>query len=156
MRRSRLTSHSAFLICDRIGRVWATRVLCILWSIGIAIFMANKGHLGAVYAGRLIAGLGIGQTTVVAPVYIAEIAPASVRGACTCFFTGAVYVGVIIAYVANYGTSRSMPNSMGRWVSLTTTWHHKTKSPLLLLLLLLLFNVSESNKSLPSLTFDSS
>ncbi|CAG9989211.1 unnamed protein product [Clonostachys byssicola] len=112
----------AFLICDRIGRVWATRVLCILWSVGIAIFMGNKGHLGAVYAGRLIAGLGIGQTTVVAPVYIAEIAPASVRGACTCFFTGAVYIGVIIAYVANYGTSRSMPNSIGRWL-LPTSVH---------------------------------
>jgi MFS family permease len=96
--------------------------------------MANKGHLGAVYAGRLIAGLGIGQTTVVAPVYIAEIAPSSVRGACTCFFTGAVYIGVIIAYVANYGTSRSMPNSIGRWVSLTATWHHKIKVSLIVVI----------------------
>lgn len=111
-----LTTSSAFLVCDRIGRVWATRTLCILWSLGIAIFMVNHGHIGVVYAGRLIAGFGIGQTTVVAPVYIAEIAPASVRGACTCFFTGAVYLGVVIAYVTNYGTSRDMPNSVGRWV----------------------------------------
>lgn len=35
--------------------------------------MANNGHLGAVYAGRFIAGLGVGQTVVVAPVYLAEI-----------------------------------------------------------------------------------
>lgn len=82
--------------------------------------MANNGHIGAVYAGRLIAGFGIGQTTVVAPVYIAEIAPASVRGVCTCFFTGAVYLGVVIAYVTNYGTSKDMPNSIGRWVSLSS------------------------------------
>lgn len=35
--------------------------------------MANGGSLGAVYAGRFVAGLGIGQTVVVAPVYLAEI-----------------------------------------------------------------------------------
>lgn len=35
--------------------------------------MGNGGHLGAVYAGRFIAGLGVGQTVVVAPVYLAEI-----------------------------------------------------------------------------------
>lgn len=35
--------------------------------------MGNGGSLGAVYAGRFIAGLGVGQTTVVAPVYLAEI-----------------------------------------------------------------------------------
>lgn len=93
----------------------------MLWALGIVIFMTNKGHLGAVYAGRFIAGLGVGQTTVVAPVYIAEIAPASVRGLCTCFFTGAVYLGVVIAYVANYGTSRDLPNSIGRWVCYWST-----------------------------------
>jgi hypothetical protein len=35
--------------------------------------MANKGNLGAVYAGRFVAGLGVGQTVVVAPIYLAEI-----------------------------------------------------------------------------------
>jgi hypothetical protein len=39
----------------------------------MAIFMGNNGSLGAVYAGRFIAGLGVGQTVVVAPVYLAEI-----------------------------------------------------------------------------------
>jgi MFS family permease len=78
---------SAFVICDKIGRIWATRQLCVVWVIGITIFMANNGHLGAVYAGRFIAGLGVGQTPVVGPVYLAEIAPASIRGLCTCFFS---------------------------------------------------------------------
>lgn len=62
-----------------------------------------KGNLGAIYAGRFIAGLGVGQTAVVGPVYIAEIAPAAVRGLCTCFFTGAVYIGIVLAYFTNYG-----------------------------------------------------
>lgn len=65
--------RSAFLVCDRIGRLWATRQLCLVWIIGIAIFMGNNQKLGAVYAGRFIAGLGVGQTVVVGPVYLAEI-----------------------------------------------------------------------------------
>ncbi|EJT50110.1 quinate permease [Trichosporon asahii var. asahii CBS 2479] len=48
---------SAFVVCDRIGRLWATRQLCIWWAVGITIFLCNRGHLGAVYAGRFIANL---------------------------------------------------------------------------------------------------
>lgn len=35
--------------------------------------MGNGGSLNAIYAGRFVAGLGVGQTVVVGPVYIAEI-----------------------------------------------------------------------------------
>ncbi|KAJ5701079.1 Major facilitator superfamily domain general substrate transporter [Penicillium malachiteum] len=106
----------AFLVCDRIGRTWATRQLCLLWILGIAIFMGNGGSLGAVYAGRFIAGLGVGQTVVVAPVYLAEIAPASIRGLCTCVFTGFVYLGIVLAYFANYGCQVNIgDNTHKRW-----------------------------------------
>lgn len=86
-------SCSAFIVCDKLGRIWATRQLCVLWLIGIAIFMGNNGNMGAVYAGRFIAGIGIGETVVVGPVYLSEISPAPIRGLCTCAFTGAVYLG---------------------------------------------------------------
>lgn len=118
-----LMLSSAFLICDRIGRIWATRQLCLVWILGIAIFLGNRGNLGAVYAGRFVAGLGVGATVVVGPIYLSEIvssldcipgiqwlrskadrqAPASIRGLCTCVFTGFVYLGIVLAYFANYG-----------------------------------------------------
>ncbi|KAH8652239.1 quinate permease [Xylariales sp. PMI_506] len=107
----------AFLVCDRIGRIWATRGLCLIWIIGIAIFLGNNGSLGAVYAGRFIAGLGVGQTPVVGPVYIAEITPASIRGLCTCMFTGFVYLGIVLAYFANYGAQVHIgDSSTARWM----------------------------------------
>ncbi|PWY84824.1 MFS quinate transporter [Aspergillus heteromorphus CBS 117.55] len=108
----------AFLVCDRIGRLWATRQLCVLWLLGIAVFMGGgaNGSLGAVYAGRFIAGLGVGQTVVVGPVYLAEIAPASIRGLCTCVFTGFVYLGIVLAYFTNYGCQVHMgDNTHKRW-----------------------------------------
>ncbi|KAK1979179.1 general substrate transporter [Colletotrichum cereale] len=107
----------AFLICDKIGRIWATRQLCVIWAIGIAIFMANNGSLTAVYAGRFIAGLGVGQTPVVAPVYLAEIAPASIRGLCTCVFSGFVYLGIVLAYFTNYGCQINLGDTThARWL----------------------------------------
>ncbi|CAG8101949.1 unnamed protein product, partial [Penicillium nalgiovense] len=107
----------AFLVCDRIGRIWATRQLCMLWILGMAIFMGNSGSLGAVYAGRFIAGLGVGQTVVVGPVYLAEIAPASIRGLCTCVFTGFVYLGIVLAYFANYGCELNLGDKThNRWL----------------------------------------
>jgi len=107
----------SFLICDRIGRIWATRLLCVIWIIGIIIFMTANGHLGAIYAGRFIAGLGVGQTPVVGPVYIAEIAPASIRGLCTCLFTGFVYLGIVLAYFTNYGAQLHIGDSThARWL----------------------------------------
>ncbi|KAI4737586.1 putative quinate permease [Aureobasidium sp. EXF-12298] len=108
----------AFILADRIGRLWATRQLCLVWMLGIVVFMTSTvggGRLGQVYAGRFIAGLGIGQTTVIAPVYISEIAPKSVRGLCTCVFSGSVYIGIMLAYFASWGSSlhisKTSPNS---------------------------------------------
>ncbi|KKY37780.1 putative quinate permease [Diaporthe ampelina] len=107
----------AFVIADRIGRIWATRVLCTFWVVGIAMFMGNNGSLGLIYAGRFIAGLGVGQTPVVGPVYIAEIAPAPIRGLCTCIFTGFVYLGIVLAYFANYGCQVNIGDTThARWL----------------------------------------
>lgn len=111
----------AFILCDRIGRLWATRQLCALWILGIVIFLTNGGRLGQVYAGRFIAGLGIGQTTVVAPVYLSEIAPRSVRGLCTCAFSGSVYIGIMLAYFASWGSELHIKNgTSNQWVVPTT------------------------------------
>ncbi|ETI25366.1 hypothetical protein G647_02138 [Cladophialophora carrionii CBS 160.54] len=107
----------AFVLADRIGRLWATRQLCILWILGIVIFLTNNGRLGQVYAGRFIAGLGIGQTTVIAPIYLSEISPKAVRGLCTCVFSGSVYIGIMLAYFASWGSSLHIDkNSYNSWV----------------------------------------
>ncbi|KAF3043532.1 hypothetical protein E8E11_001349 [Didymella keratinophila] len=97
----------AFVVTDRIGRLWATRQLCLIWVIGIAIFLASSatGSIGMVYAGRFIAGIGIGQTTVVAPTYLAETAPRAIRGLCVCAFSGSVYLGIMLSYFASWGSS---------------------------------------------------
>lgn len=57
----------AFIVSDRIGRIWATRQLTLVWIIGTVVYVTAKGNYGQILAGRFVMGLGIGQTTVVAP-----------------------------------------------------------------------------------------
>ncbi|CAI7604184.1 unnamed protein product [Penicillium pancosmium] len=103
----------AFLICDKLGRVQTLRILSFLWLVGFIIVVASQGSLGQVLAGRFIAGLGIGMTTVVGPMYIAEIAPKSVRGMLTNIFAGSVYLGATIAFFSNWRASVNLSDESG-------------------------------------------
>lgn len=107
----------AFLLCDRIGRVRTLQVLTLIWTIGFVIVITSFGNIGQILAGRLIAGIGVGMTTVVGPTYLAEVAPKEIRGMLTNIFAGAVYFGVTIAYFANWGCSENISNSSrSQWV----------------------------------------
>lgn len=90
-----MTSHTLIILQ---GRIWATRQLCVIWIVGVVIYITAAGSYGRVLAGRFIMGLGIGQTTVVAPSYLAEAAPRSIRGLCICIFSGSVYLGIMLGY----------------------------------------------------------
>jgi MFS family permease len=88
--------------------------------VGVVIFITSAENYGQVLAGRFIMGLGIGQTTVVAPAYLAEAAPRSIRGLCICIFSGSVYLGIMLGYFANYGTSLHISNnSANQWIDAT-------------------------------------
>lgn len=92
----------AYLLSDRIGRLWSFWTLCVLWFIGVIIQITSFSGVGQIYAGRFIAGLGIGMTAVICPTYLVEISPANVRGLCACIYSGSVYLGVLVAQGANY------------------------------------------------------
>ncbi len=78
----------------------------LLW-IGILFFVSA---LGAAFATdvnmfmifRFIGGLSIGASSVVAPVYISEIAPPQYRGRMVISFQFNIVFGILIAYVSNY------------------------------------------------------
>lgn len=106
----------AIYFVDKFGRLRTLQGLCILWAIGSAIQVSSYS-LGQLYAGRLIEGFAIGQTVVVGPCYLSEVAPKNIRGLCNCVFAGAVYLGSALANFANYGTALHVSNkSRSQWV----------------------------------------
>jgi MFS family permease len=51
---------------------------------------------------RFLGGLGVGASSVVAPMYISEIAPAKNRGLLVALYQFNIVFGIVIAYVSNY------------------------------------------------------
>src|ERR1700685_530544 len=87
-------------LADRFGRR-AT----LLW-IGILYFLGAAGsglapNVTVFIIARIIGGLGIGISTVVAPMYISEIAPPKHRGRLAGMFQFNIVFGILIAYVSN-------------------------------------------------------
>ena len=65
---------------------------------------------------RFIGGLGIGGSSVLGPVYIAELAPAKWRGRMVGLFQINIVVGILLAYLSNYIiTTRNLGPLQWRW-----------------------------------------
>ena len=73
-------------------------VLYLISSIGCAFAW---GWTSLVFF-RFLGGLGIGGSSVLGPMYIAEIAPARARGRLVGFFQFNVVFGILVAYLSNY------------------------------------------------------
>jgi sugar porter (SP) family MFS transporter len=87
------------------GQKWGGRetlrllaVFYVLSALGCAF--AWSWH--ALLVARFIGGLGIGGSSVLGPVYIAELAPAKTRGRLVGTFQINIVIGILLAYLSNY------------------------------------------------------
>jgi MFS transporter, SP family, arabinose:H+ symporter len=94
-------SLSAGIPGERIGRRDGLRLLAILYVVS-SLGCALAWNWPALVVFRFIGGLGIGGSSVLGPMYIAEIAPASWRGRLVGLFQFNVVLGILIAYLSNY------------------------------------------------------
>ncbi len=85
---------------DRFGRRATLLWIGVLYLVG-AIGSGLATQVGIFIAARFVGGLGIGISTVVAPMYIAEIAPPQVRGRLAGMFQFNIVFGILIAFVSN-------------------------------------------------------
>jgi len=85
---------------DRFGRKTTLLWIGVLYILG-AVGSAIAPGVDIFIAARLVGGLGIGISTVVAPMYIAEIAPAKSRGRLAGMFQFNIVFGILIAFVSN-------------------------------------------------------
>jgi len=86
---------------DRYGRRDSLRVMAILYIVS-ALGCAFAWNWPAVVLFRFVGGLGIGGSSVLAPMYIAEIAPSKWRGRLVGCFQFNVVFGILLAYLSNY------------------------------------------------------
>jgi MFS family permease len=82
------------------------RKVTLFW-VGVLYFISALGSALApeIYSFmffRFIGGLGVGASSVAAPMYISEIAPAKMRGRLVALFQFNVVLGIVVAYISNY------------------------------------------------------
>ena len=85
---------------DRYGSRDTLRVLAIFYVVA-GLGCALAWDWGSLMLFRVLAGLAVGGSSVLAPVYISEIAPPSRRGALVAAFQFNVIFGILLAYVSN-------------------------------------------------------
>ncbi|XP_065350463.1 facilitated trehalose transporter Tret1-like [Cloeon dipterum] len=88
----------AGIVADTIGRRRAMQCVALPMLISwVLIILASS--VGWLYAARIIAGLGVGAVSVVAPIYVGEIAASSIRGSLGGFFQMQLTIGILFAYL---------------------------------------------------------
>ncbi len=99
---------------DRFGRkptLLAIGILYVLSAVGCG-FATGVGWF---IAARFVGGVGIGISTVVAPLYISEIAPPAYRGRLAGMFQFNIVFGIVVAFLSNY-LLRDVGENSWRWM----------------------------------------
>lgn len=99
---------------DSFGRKYTlifVAVAYLLSSLGTAL--ADNWYLFLAF--RFLGGLGVGTSSVTAPIYISEVSPAEKRGQLVGLFQFNVVLGILISYLSNYLLSQSGEHSW-RWM----------------------------------------
>jgi sugar porter (SP) family MFS transporter len=92
----------AGVVGQKLGGRETLRITALLYVIS-AVGSALAWSWPSLMVFRFVGGLGIGASSVLGPVYIAELAPAKWRGRLVGTFQFNVVLGILLAYVSNYG-----------------------------------------------------
>ncbi|KAK2042888.1 general substrate transporter [Colletotrichum somersetense] len=106
-----------FPIAEKFGRRKTVMLAGAVFLVGGTLMTAASGDLNLIYAGRAIAGLGIGASSLTVPVYIAETAPPSIRGRLVGIFEIASQGGGMLGFWINYATDRTIDvGARAQWI----------------------------------------
>lgn len=99
---------------NKLGRKKTLLIIGVLYALSaIGTALSNDPYLFAFF--RFMGGLGVGASTIAAPTYISEIAPAKDRGRMVSLYQFNIVLGILIAFLSNYLLSDIGDNDW-RWM----------------------------------------
>lgn len=99
---------------DRFGRKRTLLWIGVLFLVG-SLWSAVANDVWSFILARFIGGIGIGISTVAAPLYISEISPPAWRGRLTGMFQFNIVFGILVAFLSNY-LLESLGTNAWRWM----------------------------------------
>ena len=100
---------------DKFGRKPTLLFIGVLYILS-AVGCGFADGVGMFIAARIIGGIGIGISTVVAPLYISEIAPPAYRGRLAGLFQFNIVFGIVVAFASNAIIARIGGDDAWRWM----------------------------------------
>lgn len=101
-------------LSDKVGRKPSLLISALLFT-ATGLLCAFANNIEVFILGRIIGGLGVGIAILVAPVYIAEIAPAKKRGWLVSFNQLLIVIGLSAAYFSNYFILKAVEDPLTNW-----------------------------------------
>lgn len=87
--------------CDKLGRKKTLYIIAVLYLISsLGTSLSYNWYLFLFF--RFMGGLGVGASSVTAPIYISEISPPERRGKLVGLFQFNVVFGIVVSYLSNY------------------------------------------------------
>lgn len=89
-------------LADRYGRKRVLSSVALLFAL--SCLGSALAHTFVAFVGsRIVGGLSVGAASVLAPMYVAEIAPKKIRGMLVSIYQLTIVIGILISYLINYG-----------------------------------------------------
>ncbi|KAK0662851.1 Quinate permease [Lasiodiplodia hormozganensis] len=101
-----------------LGRRISLQLFSLVFILGAGMMLGANGErgLGLIIAGRVLAGIGIGGSSNMTPIYIAELAPPAVRGRLVGIYEAGWQIGGLVGFWINYGLDETMAPSHKQWL----------------------------------------
>ncbi|KAK1146207.1 hypothetical protein N8T08_003297 [Aspergillus melleus] len=91
-------------LADAVGRRVTVVIAVVIFCVGV-IVQACTVNPDYVYAGRFVTGLGVGNLSMIVPLYNAELAPPEIRGSLVAVQQLAITFGIMTSFWIGYGTN---------------------------------------------------
>jgi SP family xylose:H+ symportor-like MFS transporter len=101
-------------LADRYGRKPGLMLAAAIFAVS-SIGMALAGNLTLFVVMRFAAGIGVGMASMLSPMYIAEVSPASIRGRNVAINQLTIVIGILITNIVNYMLADHGPDAW-RWM----------------------------------------
>ncbi|KAL5601118.1 hypothetical protein BROUX41_005931 [Berkeleyomyces rouxiae] len=111
-------SLAAYCSSYYLGRRKSLLLFSLIFILGAGLMCGTTGERGLdlLYAGRVLAGIGIGGCSNMTPIYISELSPPAVRGRLVGIYELGWQIGGLVGFWINYGVDQTLAPSHKQWL----------------------------------------
>ncbi|KAH8892793.1 putative sugar transporter [Thozetella sp. PMI_491] len=106
-----------YFVGESLGRRWNLLLSALVFLLGAVLqtVCQGAGQLGLMYAGRALTGMGVGASSLIVPIYIAESSPHTIRGRLIGIFEIFLQTASLCGFWVTYGVNQNLPSNTMQW-----------------------------------------